>query len=356
MSASTISVDQADCRPLVTIAVPTFNRAAWLRDCLRSVLAQSYDNFEVLVSDNASEDDTAEVLGQIRDRRLRVVRQVRNVGLRLNWHACLEEARGDFIVFVSDDDRVDPWLLERCVHLLKGEPGISIIMGLSDMYHVDDDYLQPAATSRRLGTGIWEGVDILQEFFQNSISVPMCTIVIRTEMLRSRGGFPIDFPNTGDTAGWVPLLLTGKAGLVNERCGTCCVHSHSQTASVSHDILLAELWKLTELIMTLTDRDIEDPKKRQRVKSSARRYFALSGIYLLGSRRKEGVKLKEVLPAIWRWRKELLDVELSDAITMAKPIAFLFLPSPVAYALRRLSSIRRWHRFGLGSAAGAGRS
>ena len=80
--------------PMVTIAIPTFNRATWLRDCVRVALTQSYRRFEVLVSDNASSDETAMVLDQFSDERLRVVRQPRNIGATANWNACLAEARG----------------------------------------------------------------------------------------------------------------------------------------------------------------------------------------------------------------------------------------------------------------------
>src|SRR4051812_35940589 len=83
--------------PVVTIAIPTFNRAALLRGCVAAALAQSYQRFEVLVSDNASVDETAKILTEFDDQRLRVVKQERNIGLVPNWNACLAEARGDYI-------------------------------------------------------------------------------------------------------------------------------------------------------------------------------------------------------------------------------------------------------------------
>ena len=75
--------------PLITIAIPTFNRASWLGDCVLSALSQTYRNFEVLISDNASTDRTQEVLKQFSDPRVRVVRQETNIGLLPNWNACL---------------------------------------------------------------------------------------------------------------------------------------------------------------------------------------------------------------------------------------------------------------------------
>ena len=101
--------------PLVTIAIPTFNRASLLRECVRSALSQTYRHFEVLVSDNASTDETKEILGQFSDGRLRVIGQETNIGLLPNWNACLAEARGDYVIFLPVDQpyedvfRLDFW-------------------------------------------------------------------------------------------------------------------------------------------------------------------------------------------------------------------------------------------------------
>ena len=129
-SAFPVSVND----PLVTIAIPTFNRASWLRDCVRAALAQSYQRLEVVVSDNASTDETAAVLDEFSDRRLRVVRQRENIGPTPNWNACLAQAKGDYIVFLPDDDRISPWLLERCIALIRSEPQIPVIMALGHGY------------------------------------------------------------------------------------------------------------------------------------------------------------------------------------------------------------------------------
>src|SRR5262245_10256961 len=120
--------------PLVTIAIPTFNRAQWLEDCVAAALAQSYRHFEVVVSDNASTDQTAAVLKRFSDSRLRVLTQPRNIGAIANWNACLQAAKGEFIFFVPDDDRIAPWLLERCIALFKQDPGIPIVVALADAY------------------------------------------------------------------------------------------------------------------------------------------------------------------------------------------------------------------------------
>ena len=132
------------------------------------------------------------------------------MGLIPNWNACLAEAKGDYIVFVSDDDRIAPWMLERCVALVKSNLEISIVIALTDTHSIEMAKTRPGTTSRKLGTGIWNGSDILKEYLNDQIDVAMCSILIRTDSLRANGGFSIDLPHAADIAAWAPILLRAK--------------------------------------------------------------------------------------------------------------------------------------------------
>ena len=71
--------------PRVTVAIPTFNRAAMVPEAIESVLAQSYDEFHLLVADNASTDETPEIVGSYEDSRLEYVHRPENLGLLGNF-------------------------------------------------------------------------------------------------------------------------------------------------------------------------------------------------------------------------------------------------------------------------------
>ena len=124
--------------PLITIAIPTFNRTSLLMDCVRSALGQSYRNVEVLVSDNASSDSTLATLNAVDDHRLRVLTNRRNLGPARNFDKCIRKAMGDYIVLVSDDDILRPFFIEKCVTLLREEPGLPIIVSAYDVLVVDE--------------------------------------------------------------------------------------------------------------------------------------------------------------------------------------------------------------------------
>ncbi len=264
MSTSTSIADQKSY-PLVTIAIPTFNRASLLKDCVRSALSQTYEHFEVLVSDNASTDETRELLNGFSDERLRVIRQETNIGLLPNWNACLVAAKGDYIIIVCDDDRIAPWLLERCVGIIKDPLQIPIVVALSNLHSGSLNKTFPARASRSLETGIQDGTKVLTEYLTDAITVTMCSVMMRTELLRERGGLPLNLPYTADVATWAPLLLLGKAGFVNEPCATFRYHSASETARLSVEQLLRDGWMTGNLISYLAAQTIGDAPKRNMI-------------------------------------------------------------------------------------------
>lgn len=326
--------------PLVTIAIPTYNRASWLGDCLRSALSQTYPHFDVLVSDNASTDRTPEVLRQFSDPRIRVVRQQTNIGLLPNWNACLSEAKGDYIVFVSDDDRIAPWMLERCVALTKGHPQIPVVITLSDVRSTSRGQTRPGQASSRLRTGvrnrtgIWNGADILMEYLKDQIDIAMSSIMLQTAPLRAIGGFPINLPHAGDVAAWAPLLLMGKAGMVNESCATFSVHRDSDSSRQGIEQLLRDGWNVADLICDHANRFVPELVKRRRIQLHARRCFARRNALILSRFRDNGGTLADVLRMIWRFRRGFSHIGIVDILTSAWPIAIIVLPGSLVAWLR----------------------
>ena len=99
--------------PSVTIAIPTYNRLSFLRQAIDSALSQTHANIQVVVSDNASDDGTADFVASIRDPQLLFLRQKSNIGMLRNWNACLERATGDFFLLLSDDDYLEKSAIEQ---------------------------------------------------------------------------------------------------------------------------------------------------------------------------------------------------------------------------------------------------
>jgi glycosyltransferase involved in cell wall biosynthesis len=321
--------------PLVTIAIPTFNRASWLKDCVCLALSQSYPRFEVLVSDNASTDDTALVLDQFKDGRLRVIRHPNNIGATANWNACLAEAKGEYVVFVPDDDRIAPWLLERCIALIRSAPQVPIIMALGEAYVVASGRTLPSLASRTLRTGIWNGVDVLNEYLTRRITVQGCTTILRTERLRAWGGFPTGWPFAGDLARHLPLLLEGKAGFINECCGSYSLHDATQTFHLALESHLDDIRKLVDLIISTAEDRIKDERTRRQLQMQARCFLAREAIGIITSGRKRGAQLRELGPVLWEWQRHLA-LRVTDTFIVMRLVWWLLVPAPLIGWLRNI--------------------
>ena len=138
-------------RPLVTIGIPTRNRASSLACALRSALGQEGMEVEVVVSDNASTDTTGELCRSLvaTDPRLRYVRQSTDIGAEANFRAVLDEARTPFFMWLADDDWIDPGYVEACTRVLQERPDHTVVCGRG-MYYRDGAY---AFTERAVNLG-----------------------------------------------------------------------------------------------------------------------------------------------------------------------------------------------------------
>ena len=112
--------------PKISICVPTYNGAKYLRECLDDILAQSFGDFEVVIADDDSRDETIDIIEEYgtRDQRISLYRNSHNLGLVENWNRCAQLAQGEWIKFVFQDDRIDM----RCLDVLLKEsrPGVPL--------------------------------------------------------------------------------------------------------------------------------------------------------------------------------------------------------------------------------------
>ncbi len=110
--------------PRVSVGVPVYNGEKYLRLALDSLLAQTFPDFEVIISDNASTDSTNEIALDYarRDHRIRYYRQARNHGGAWNFNHTVELARGEYFKWAAHDDVLAPSFLEQCVAALDSSP------------------------------------------------------------------------------------------------------------------------------------------------------------------------------------------------------------------------------------------
>jgi GT2 family glycosyltransferase len=170
--------------PLVTIAIPTFDRLAYLKEAVFSALAQTYGSIEVLIGDDGTSEalkDWAETQAR-QDARVRYQHNPMNLGLAGNWNALAHTARGEFLVIIGDDDRLLPEFVATLLEVI--EPSVQV--AFANHYLIDEqgarlDGLSKEWTHRyhrdELPSG--EIFDAAKCVWQNS--VPISAALLRTK-------------------------------------------------------------------------------------------------------------------------------------------------------------------------------
>ena len=117
--------------PLVNIGIPVYNGQEKIEKALYSLLNQTYRNIQVLISDNASTDNTHEICERIcaEDERASYLRQPVNLGLIPNFNAVLDRAQGVYFMWLGHDDSLSEDYIEACVETLDENPDVSLVSG-----------------------------------------------------------------------------------------------------------------------------------------------------------------------------------------------------------------------------------
>ena len=112
--------------PRLTIGLPVYNGEKYVAEAIEALLGQTFEDFELIISDNASTDGTAGICRRFgkQDSRIRYVRQPRNIGIAPNHNFVVHEARGELVKWASHDDLYARDMMERCVQALDENPQV----------------------------------------------------------------------------------------------------------------------------------------------------------------------------------------------------------------------------------------
>jgi hypothetical protein len=141
-----------------TVVIPTCNRADTLKWALKSCVNQDYENLEIIVSDNFSQDQTAEVVKAYQDPRIKYINPGRRLGMSSHWEFALSHASGDYINFIGDDDAMLPHAYER-LHKIINELNCQALCWIKD----DFVYFWPRTKNANLlSVSLWGKPDVVE--------------------------------------------------------------------------------------------------------------------------------------------------------------------------------------------------
>lgn len=171
--------------PLITLGMPAFNAEQFIGKSLDSLLAQDYENFELIISDNASSDGTGDIcrLYQSKDKRVRYFRNESNLGSAYNFNRLVELSSGQFFMWTADHDLWHPKILSKYGEFLSKNPNTVLVYSLTEI--IDKNDLPLMVTPDRIDTSQMK--DPLQRFLYLIWNLHWCNMIygmVRTKSLR----------------------------------------------------------------------------------------------------------------------------------------------------------------------------
>ncbi|MDZ4722204.1 MAG: glycosyltransferase [Roseiflexaceae bacterium] len=212
--------------PLVSVLIPTYNRANYLPEALHSVLTQSFTDVEVIIVDDGSTDDTPALLTQITDPRVRCFSQT-NAGTAAARNTALRAARGKYVACLDSDDRWDAEFLAITIPPLEANPHIGVVYVRCRSMDQDGGPL-----ARMVGVPPLFPNDMLASLLYGD---HLCAIgaVTRRMLLEQVGGWEQTLVNTEDWDLWLKLAPLTQFCFIDRVLASIRVHTGRATGQAS---------------------------------------------------------------------------------------------------------------------------
>jgi GT2 family glycosyltransferase len=215
--------------PTFTVCIPTRNQARYLGEAVDSVLAQELEDFELIVCDDASKDETQAVLGAFADPRLRRFRNARPLGVAATRDLCVAAARGRYLAWLDSDDAYLPGALARLRDVLDRNPQVGLVHGAFQVIDADGRHLPDWPPPFQADT-VEMGIDAFGELLLSNY-VRTSTTAVRRELYERAGSHALGLSFGEDWEMWLQIASISDLAYVADALARCRYHPHSSSAT-----------------------------------------------------------------------------------------------------------------------------
>ncbi|MBT0653788.1 glycosyltransferase family 2 protein [Geomobilimonas luticola] len=223
----------------VSVCIPTYNYGRFIADAIESVLAQTFSDYELIISDNCSDDNTRHIVEKytISDSRIRYYCNEQNIGMVGNWNRCLELAQGEYVKILCADDLLEPICLEESVNALECYTNAVLVSGARLLV---DTHLKPVA-KHSFGDSLQVvlGTDVIQRCLVEGNLIGEPTSVLFRRALAVRG-FDTAYQQITDMEMWFHILENGYFAFVPDVICRYRQHEDQETQTNRKSLSIVE--------------------------------------------------------------------------------------------------------------------
>lgn len=218
------STDQMNRFPRASVLMPVFNDGPYVKAAIDSILSQTFENFELIIVNDGSTDNTQDVLQSYKDPRLKLVFHEKNLGRPHARNTALSEARGEYLFWMDADDISLPRRLEKQAAFMDRHPDIAVCGGAIQCFHGSDDHIVFPLKSEAISTAL---------FFAPAIANP-ASCIRRSAIENFSLRYDVSLPRAQDYEFWCRMLLDHKLKAANLRDTLLLYRSRVITCRDSH--------------------------------------------------------------------------------------------------------------------------
>lgn len=212
-----------------SIAIPAF-KSSFLCESIDSILAQDYNDYELVIVNDHSPEDLDEIVNGFQDARIRYYKNEVGFGAEHvvgNWNKCLENAKGEFIICMGDDDRLKPNFLADLNELINKHPDLDVFYSRTEIINEESEVIR-VLEERPERESVYEMIQRRKE----GRSMFIGDYCYRTSVLREKGGF-YDLPYAWGSDAITAYMMAGQKGIANTKETGFQYRVNSQTISSS---------------------------------------------------------------------------------------------------------------------------
>jgi len=256
---------------LVSVILPTYNRAHLLRRSIQSILDQTYQEFEIIVVDDCSSDSTEEVVKSFHDERIRYIRNEKHMGAPFSRNVGIRVARGEYIAFQDSDDIWLPRKLAKQINAFKNGPKeLGVVYTSFWRIEGNKGICIPQPNFKRSEGDVHE---ILLE--TNFIGTP--TAIVKKECFEKVGMFDEKLLRLQDWDLWIRISKYYHFKHINEPLAICYLQ---------HDSISRNINAYIQALKYIVEKHFEEMSKRP--KALGRHYYEIGALLCLSGKMREG--------------------------------------------------------------------
>lgn len=280
----------------ITVVIPLYNKARYIKRAISSVLRQTYPHFELIVVDDGSTDNSFNCASEVVDPRLRIIQQT-NSGPSAARNRGVAEARHQWVAFLDADDEWKQEFLELIVELHSAFPTCKLLA--SAFIHSRESGLDNTLhRSLEYPTG-WQGV--IKDYYKDLLNPPFnaSCVVVEKELLKKIGGFPLSLRKGEDTNTWIRMYQETEFAFVN--IVGAVYHLEAENRSNPHPTLISNNPRHPYSHALLLDQFIREGKISPDQIQSAIEFMAANDLPISQQLLEQGYR-REARQRLWTYR------------------------------------------------------